>query len=75
MCINLKTSIGAFLIGTISSLILINSNNKENKFIGNFILFYTFIQLFEALIYNNNLTIYSRLLLINLGLQGLVFIN
>ena len=73
MCINLKTSIGAFLIGTISSLILINSNNKENKFIGNFILFYTFIQLFEALIYNNNLTIYSRLLLINLGLQGLVF--
>ena len=73
MCVNLKTSISAFLIGTISSLILINSNNKENKFIGNFILFYTFIQLFEALIYNNNLTIYSRLLLINLGLQGLVF--
>lgn len=73
MCINLKTSIGAFLIGTISGLILINSNNNEKKVIGSFILFYTLIQLFEALIYYNNLTIYSRLLLIDLGLQGLVF--
>lgn len=73
MCINLKTSISAFLIGTLSSLALIKSNNKENISIGKFILFYTFIQLFEALIYYNNLTIYSRLLLLNLGLQGLVF--
>jgi hypothetical protein len=73
MCINLKTSISAFLIGGISSLVLIKSNNKENISIGKFILFYTFIQLFEALIYYNNLTIYSRLLLLNLGLQGLVF--
>jgi len=73
MCINLKTSISAFLIGTLSSLALIKSNNKENNSIGKFILFYTFVQLFEALIYYNNLTIYSRLLLLNLGLQGLVF--
>ena len=73
MCINLKTSISAFLIGALSSLALIKSNNKENNSIGKFILFYTFVQLFEALIYYNNLTIYSRLLLLNLGLQGLVF--
>ncbi len=73
MCINLKTSISAFFIGAISSLSLIKSNNKENISIGKFILFYTFVQLFEALIYYNNLTIYSRLLLLNLGLQGLVF--
>ena len=63
MCINLKTSISAFFIGVISSLSLIKSNNKENISIGKFILFYTFVQLFEGLIYYNNLTIYSRLLL------------
>jgi hypothetical protein len=74
MCINIKTSIGAFIIGTISGLILNNSNNKENKILGKFIIFYTLVQLFEGLIYNNNLEIYSKLLLINLGFQGLVFI-
>jgi hypothetical protein len=73
MCINLKTSISAFLIGVLSSLALIKSNNKENNSVGKFILFYTFVQLFEALIYYNNITIYSRLLLINIGLHGLVF--
>jgi len=72
MCINIKTSICAFVIGTISGLILNKSENKENKIIGKFIIFYTMVQLFEALIYNNNKEIYSRLLLINLGFQGLV---
>ena len=72
MCVNLKTSIIAYLIGTISSLLLIQNNNKEKKNIGYYILFFTCVQLFEALIYYNNKTIYSRLLLINLGFQGLV---
>jgi len=74
MCVNLQTSIIAYLIGTISSLILIKNNNKEKNIIGYFILFYTCVQLFEALIYYNNKTIYSRLLLINLGLQGLILV-
>ena len=74
MCINLYTSIIAYSIGTISSLLLINNNNKEKRMIGYFILFYTIVQLLEALIYKNNKDIYSKLLLINLGLQGLVFI-
>ena len=73
MCINMKTSIGAYIIGTISGLILNKSENKENKIIGKFIIFYTMVQLFEALIYNDNKEIYSKLLLINLGLQGFVF--
>ena len=74
MCINIKTSIGAFVLGTISGLILNNSDNKEKKILGKFIIFYTMVQLFEGLIYNNNTEIYSKLLLINLGFQGLVFI-
>jgi hypothetical protein len=74
MCINIKTSIGAFLLGTISGLILNNSDNKEKKILGKFIIFYTMVQLFEGLIYHNNTEIYSKLLLINLGFQGLVFI-
>jgi hypothetical protein len=69
----MKTSIGAYIIGTISGLILNKSENKENKIIGKFIIFYTMVQLFEALIYNDNKEIYSKLLLINLGLQGFVF--
>jgi len=73
MCINFKTSIGAFIVGTISALILNQSENKEKQVIGKFILFYTMVQLFEALIYYNNKEIYSRLLLMNLGFQGLVF--
>lgn len=74
MCINLYTSSIAFLIGTVSSLFLIKNKNKEKRLIGYGILFYTLVQLLEALIYNDNNKIYSRLLLINLGLQGLVFI-
>jgi len=74
MCINIYASTIAYLIGTITSIFLINNKNKEKIVIGYFILFYTIIQLLEALIYKNNKEIYSRLLLINLGLQGLVFI-
>jgi hypothetical protein len=73
MCINFKTSIGAFAVGTIAGLILVTSGNKEKIAIGTFVIFYTFVQLCEALIYTNNLEIYSKLLLLNLGFHGLVF--
>ena len=76
MCINLQTSILAFIIGETCGLILANENN-EKKAIGLFIMFYSFIQLCEAFIYyigNDNSKIVSRFLLINLGLQGIVFL-
>ena len=76
MCINLQTSILAFIIGETCGLILANENN-EKKAIGLFIMFYSFIQLCEAFIYyfgNDNSKIVSRFLLISLGLQGIVFL-
>jgi hypothetical protein len=39
-----------------------------------FVLFYTLIQLFEAIIYSGYNNIMNRLITMNLGLQGLVFI-
>jgi len=74
MCINLQTSIIAFSIGMISGIKLINSTNKETIIIGKFIIFYTMVQLFEAMIYYNNTKVPSMLLLLNLGFQGLFFI-
>ena len=59
----------------ISGLILF-LDNPEKKAIGIFILFYTQVQLLEAIMYNygnNTPIIYNKLLLINLGLQGLIF--
>lgn len=75
MCVNLETSIAAFLIGQISGLILA-SYNDERRAVGLFIMFFSLVQLCEAVIYllgNDESTLPSRLLLINLGLQGLVF--
>jgi hypothetical protein len=75
MCINLQTSIAAFIIGEICGFILATENN-EKRAIGLFVMFYSFVQLCEAFIYyygNDESTIASRLLLINLGLQGMVF--
>jgi hypothetical protein len=75
MCVNLQTSIAAFIIGEICGFILATENN-EKRAIGIFVMFYSFVQLFEALIYyygNDESTLASRLLLINLGLQGIVF--
>jgi hypothetical protein len=73
MCINLKTSISAFIIGELSGLYLILNNQKN---IGIFVMFYTIIQLIEAFMYyyKNNYKLYSRLLSIFLSLQGLVII-
>jgi len=72
MCINIQTSMFAFIVGIISGLILL-SKSKEKKALGYFIIFYSFVQFLEANIYYNNSSIFSRLLLINLGLQGLIF--
>jgi len=77
MCINLQTSILAFIIGETCGLLLATQNN-EKRAVGIFIIFYSFIQLCEAFIYyygNDNSTISSRLLLIGLGLQGIVFLS
>ena len=77
MCINLTTSIVAFLIGEISGFILTRFNN-EKRAIGIFIMLYSLVQLCEALIYYNIKDVkivkdVSRVLLIDLGLQGTVF--
>jgi len=70
MCVNFETSIASLLIGTTSGCILL----RRRQMIGFFIIFYTLIQLWEALIYHNpkNSVLFSRLLLISLSFQGLV---
>lgn len=76
MCINANTSLASFLIGEISGLLLLSTNSKEKQMIGLFIMFYSFVQLFEYNIYkNNNVKLNSQLLLLNLGLQGLIFFS
>lgn len=75
MCINLETSIAAFIIGEICGFILATENN-EKRAIGLFVMFYSFVQLCEAFIYyygKDESTMASRSLLINLGLQGIIF--
>ena len=76
MCINYQTSIIAFIIGELAGLGLINTDNQAKKALGIFVIFYTFVQFFEIFIHkfgNNATDIYSRLLLLDLGLQGLIF--
>ena len=73
MCINANTSIASFLIGEICGLILL-TKSKDKQILGLFVMFYTLVQLFEYNIYNgNSAELNSRLLLLNLGFQGLVF--
>ena len=50
MCVNLQTSIIAFIVGIICGLILATENN-EKRALGVFIMFYSFVQLCEAYIY------------------------
>ena len=84
MCINYETSLASFLIGELSglALILFNCSETDTKsidyekiFIGLFVMFYTMIQFFELRIYqtNNSDMISKKLLLLNLGFQGLLF--
>ena len=63
MCINLETSLFSFLIGESAGLTLAMSNSLEKRLIGLFIMFYSFIQIFEANIYfKSNQELNSRLL-------------
>ena len=72
MCINAETSIASFAIGEIAGLLLLASKNNDKKVIGLFIMFYSFVQLFEYNMYkNNNIELNSKLLLLNLGAQGI----
>ena len=75
MCINFETSIAAFLIGEIAGFILFLSNNIYKKYIGLFIMFFSLVQILEALIYKgyDYNGIFSKILLINLSLQGTFF--
>ena len=72
MCVNFETSITAFIIGTISGILLYLQGVPEKKVIGLFIVFFSMVQLFEALIYKGYDTngILSKLLYLNLGFQG-----
>jgi hypothetical protein len=73
MCINSHTSLIAFIIGELSGLLLLKSNQKEKKIIGLFVMFYSLVQLMEYNIYkNNNVKLSSQLLLTILGLQGII---
>lgn len=72
MCINLETSLTAFIIGELSGYFLIK--NKGNVQLGRFIMFFSLIQLIEALAYLNvDQKIITKLLIIALGFQGIVF--
>lgn len=74
MCINYQTSVLSFLLGEISGLLLFLSDNKEKKRMGLFVMFYSLVQFCELNIYNNtNVMLNSKLLLLNLGLQSLIF--
>jgi hypothetical protein len=76
MCIDSSTSLASFIIGEVAGLLLVLSGNKEKKAIGLFIMFYSLVQLFEYNIYNNNnIILNSKLLSLNLALQGLVFFS
>jgi hypothetical protein len=73
MCIDSQTSLASFIIGELSGLLLISSGEKEKQMIGMFIMFYTLVQLFEYNIYTNkNVSLNSKLLLLNLVSQGLI---
>ena len=74
MCIDAETSLASFIIGEATGLLLILSGKKEKQAIGLYIMFYSFIQLFEYNIYNNNnISLNSNLIIINLAIQGLLF--
>ena len=77
MCINFETSIGSFIIGLTSGIILSFKKDNGSKNMGKFIIFFLLIQLFEAIIYKqkNKQKIYSKMILLNLGYQGFIFFH
>lgn len=77
MCINFETSISSFIIGLISGIILQLQKDNGKKNMGKFVMFFSLIQLFEAIIYKqkNRQKIYSKMILLNLGFQGFMFFH
>jgi hypothetical protein len=77
MCINFETSIGSFIMGLISSIILQLQKDNGKKNMGKFVIFFSLIQLFEAIIYKqkNKQKIFSKMILLNLGYQGFIFFH
>lgn len=77
MCINFETSISSFIIGLISGIILQLQKDNGKKNIGRFVMFFSLIQIFEAIIYKqkNRQKIYSKMILLNLGFQGFIFFH
>lgn len=65
----------SFMIGELAGLYLL-FGDESHQSLGIFVIFYTFVQFFEMMIHkygNNADSMYSKLLLLNLGLQGIVF--
>jgi hypothetical protein len=74
MCFNFHASLAAFLIGETTGALLAQSKQATYQNIGLFVMFFTLVQLIEALVYNGgSLPLLSLLLQTNLGAQGLVF--
>ena len=75
MCINFETSVASFAIGATSGTLLSLNPDPPKHAVGLFILFFSFVQLFEALIYKgfDRKGTMSKLILLNLALQGVVF--
>ena len=72
MCVNIQTSIFAFTVGIISGLILLTKSVYKQP-LGYFVIFYSFVQFFEAtMYYNNSSSLPSRMILSNVGLHGVV---
>lgn len=74
MCISFEASMLAYTIGLVSGALLFLQNKPVFKVFGLFIIFYSHIQLLEALIYKNNRILWSKLLLANLSLQGFILL-
>ncbi len=49
MCYTKQTSINAFVIGSLLSIYIMRKDNKDLKIIGGFLLFVSFMQLFDAI--------------------------
>ena len=73
MCISFEASMVAYTVGVVSGALLFFQNKPVFKVFGLFIIFYSHIQLLEGLIYKNNIILWSKLLLVNLSLQGFLF--
>ena len=77
MCWNYEVSITSFIIGLIVSLTLIKRNKNYDQVLGYLILFYSFIQLWEALMWkavqtnniNDNLK-YTKFIYLTLWIQA-----